>query len=111
MIIDDYIEELLKNIDEHNEDVIFFDWQDMNTGFVVRHPTNYAVWKAIYKTNIIPLFVEGRRYSSDVPFQEDLNSKDYTRFYIDRVLYYYNSNREGSLSQEKAKIVKEENSK
>ena len=111
LIIDDYIEELLKNIDEHNEDVIFFDWQDMNTGFVVRHPTNYAVWKAIYKTNIIPLFVEGRRYSSDVPFQEDLNSKDYTRFYIDRVLYYYNSNREGSLSQEKAKIVKEENSK
>ena len=109
LISEDYIETLLKAIDEHNEDVIFFDWQDMNTGKIVHRPSNYAPWKAIYKREIMPLFKEGWIYSYDVPFQEDLAKTNYTRCYLDKVLYYYNSNRPGNLTTEKEKLIKERN--
>ena len=105
MITDDYVETLLKAIEERNEDVIYFDWKDMHTGLIVRHPNNYAPWKAIYKADIIPRFRDGWLYSYDVPFQEDLDKLNPSKFYIDKVLYIYNSNREGSLTVEKAKIL------
>lgn len=105
MISDDYIDTLLSVIDNHDEDVLFFDWQDMNTGEIMRRPNNYAPWKAIYKKEIMPLFREGWIYSYDVPFQEDLSKTNYTRYYIDKVLYYYNSNRPGNLTTEKRKII------
>jgi glycosyltransferase involved in cell wall biosynthesis len=105
MITDDYIETLLKNIDKHNEDVIFFDWQDMNTKTVVHHPHNYAPWKAIYKKQMMPLFRDGWIYSYDVPFQEDLDKTNYSRYYIDKILYFYNSNRPGNLTLEKKAII------
>lgn len=105
MISDDYIDTLLSVIDNHDEDVLFFDWQDMNTGEIMRRPNNYAPWKAIYKKEIMPLFREGWIYSYDVPFQEDLSKTNYTRYYIDKVLYYYNSNRQGNLTTEKRKII------
>ena len=105
MITDDYVETLLNTIEERNEDVIYFDWKDMHTGQIVRHPNNYAPWKAIYKADIIPRFRDGWLYSYDVPFQEDLDKLNPRKFYIDKVLYIYNSNREGSLTVEKAKIL------
>lgn len=108
MISDDYIDTLLSVIDNHDEDVLFFDWQDMNTGKIMRRPNNYAPWKAIYKKEIMPLFREGWIYSYDVPFQEDLSKTNYTRYYIDKVLYYYNSNRPGNLTTEKRKIIEGE---
>lgn len=103
-ISNDYIETLLDTINNQKEDVIYFDWQDIGNGAIVRHPSNYAPWKAIYKKEVMPLFRDGWRYSYDVPFQEDLSLKDYSRFYIDKVLYFYNSNRDGSLTLEKEKI-------
>lgn len=109
MITDDYISTLLTIINDHGEDVIFFDWQDMNTGVIVHHPCNYAPWKAIYKKDIMPLFKEGWIYSYDVPFQEDLEKTNYSRYYIDKVLYLYNSNRDGSLTVEKRKIIEGKN--
>lgn len=108
LVSDDYIETLIKAIDEHNEDVIFMDWQDMNTGEITRRPDNYAPWKAIYRREIIPLFDERVIYSFDVPFYDKLNSKPYTRYYIDKILYYYNSNREGNLTTEKEKLLKKQ---
>lgn len=108
MITDDYIEILIEVINERNEDVIFFDWQDMNTGEIVMHPCNYAPWKAIYKKEIMPLFREGWIYSYDVPFQVDLDKTNYTRYYLGRVLYLYNSNREGSLTLQKEEIRRKE---
>ena len=108
MISNNYIEELLNAIDKTHEDAIFFDWQDMANGAIIRRPNNYAPWKAIYKKEIIPLFPNGRIYSYDVPFYDELNSKPYGRYDIDKVLYYYNSHREGNLTSEKAKLVKEE---
>lgn len=103
LITEDYIKDLLKVIKNHNEDVIIFNWQDKNTGEIVRHPCNYAPWKAIYKKKIMPLFVEGWIYSYDVPFQEELSRKEHSTYYYDKVLYLYNSNREGNLTLEKEK--------
>ena len=105
MISDDYIETLLKAIEERNEDVIIFDWQDMNTGQIMHRPHNYAPWKAIYRKEIMPLFRDGWIYSYDVPFQEELAKIPHTEGYLDKVLYFYNSNREGNLTLQKKAII------
>lgn len=105
MITDDYIETLLKAIEERNEDVIYFDWKDMHTGQVIHRPQNYAPWKAIYKNKIMPRFRDGWLFSYDVPFQEDLDKLNPSKYYINKVLYIYNSGRDGSLTVEKAKIL------
>ena len=96
MITMDYVERLLKAIDEHNEDIIYFNWADFNENAIIRNPQNFAVWKAIYKSDIVPRFDESKRFNEDVFFQEELDKKQLTKYYMDRVLYIYNSNREGS---------------
>ena len=108
LISNDYVKVLLDTISNHNEEVIFMDWQDMNTLIVFKRPNNYAQWKAIYRKDIIPRFPDGRRYSYDVPFYDELNKKGYTKYYIDKVLYYYNSNRPGCLSLEKREAIEKE---
>ena len=106
MITDDYVETLLSAIDKYNTDAIFMDWQDLGTKAIIRRPNNYAPWKAIYKRNIMPIFPEGRRYSYDVPFYNELNSKEYTKHYLDKVLYFYNSIRPDNLTHKKAELIK-----
>jgi len=106
LITDDYIETLLKAINEHNEDVIVFDWQDLTTGEVVHRPNNYAPWKAIYKNGIMPLFHDGWIYSYDVPFQEELAEKNPSYYYLDKVLYLYNSGRLDNLTHLKEEAIK-----
>ena len=96
MITNDYIEILLKAIKDHNEDVITFNWADFNENTINRHPQNYAVWKAIYKKEICPHFYDEQWYNEDVFFQEELSKQKYSEYFIDRVLYIYNSNRIGS---------------
>ena len=97
MITMDYTEQLLKIIETREEDVIYFNWADFNENTITRHPNNYAVWKAIYRREFVPLFREEYRQTEDVPFQEEIRAKPHTEYYFDRVLYIYNSNREGSL--------------
>ena len=77
----------------------------MNTGIIIHRPNNFAQWKAIYRKEIMPLCREGWLYSYDVPFNEDLEKLNPTKYYIDKVLYLYNSNREGSLTLEKKAII------
>lgn len=96
MITMDYIERLLQLINEHTEDIIYFNWADFNENAIIRHPQNYAVWKAIYKKEILPKFDETAKFNEDVFFQEELSKKTLTKYYYDRVLYIYNSNRVGS---------------
>lgn len=97
MVMPDYIEQLLNLINTRNEDVILFNWLDITTNQVIVHPENPAVWKAIYKKDIIPSFDESLRCREDYFFQQDLESKNPSKYYYNRVLYIYNSNREGSL--------------
>lgn len=104
MITMDYIDILLDVLKEHNEDIIYFNWADFNNNYIVTHPVNCALWKAIYKRNIFPRFEKDRRHNNDVPVQEQLKSKKHSEYYIDRVLYIYNSNREDSLTWKAEKL-------
>ena len=94
----DYVDILLKTIDEHDEEIIYFNWADFNENYIVRHPENYALWKAIYKKEIFPRFIDGTNYHNDVPVQDKLRSENHSEYYLDRVLYIYNSNRVGSIT-------------
>ncbi|MBR2245664.1 MAG: glycosyltransferase family 2 protein [Clostridia bacterium] len=92
----DYISVLLKAIDETPTEVINFNWLDLSENVVIRRPCNPAMWKAIYRNDICPLFREDLEWGEeDVDFQLEVGKMETT--YLDRVLYIYNSNREGSL--------------
>lgn len=98
MITMDYIDTLLKAIYTYDTDVINFNWYDMTDHIENRKPHNYAPWKAIYKKETMPRFLETYEYGhEDVPFQEEIDSGKYTITYLDKLLYFYNSNRQGSL--------------
>lgn len=105
LITEDYIETLLKVIDERTEDVLVFDWKDIRTGQIMRRPKNYAPWKAIYRREIMPSFRDGWKYSYDVPFQEDLEKKKPSYYYLDKILYLYYSERPGNLTQGKREAI------
>ena len=76
MVTMDYVEQLLKTIKEHNEDMIIFNWLDITTNEVVIKPQNPAIWKAIYKKDIIPLFDETLRVREDYFFNKALENKN-----------------------------------
>lgn len=98
MVTPDYIETLLNAIVKYDTDVINFNWYDMTEHQEIRKPHNYAPWKAIYKKDTMPRFSEDYKYGQeDVPFQGEIDSGKYTITYLDKLLYFYNSNREGSL--------------
>lgn len=92
----DYIYMLLKAIDKTPTEVINFNWLGLSENEVVCRPTNPAMWKAIYRKDKCPLFREDLQWGEeDVDFQVEVQQMETT--YLDRVLYIYNSNREGSL--------------
>ena len=102
LVMPNYVDTLLKAIDTYDTDVINFNWYDMTEHTEVRKPHNYAPWKAIYKKETMPMFSENFEYGhEDVFFQEEIEDKInkgiYTITYLDKLLYFYNSNREGSL--------------
>lgn len=98
MITMDYLDTLLKAIDTYDTDVINFNWYDMTEHREYRKPHNPAPWKQIYKREKMPTFREDMEYGSeDVMFQSEIDSGKYTITYLDKLLYFYNSNREGSL--------------
>jgi len=111
MITMDYVDTLLKAIDKYDTDVINFNWYDMTEHHEFRKPDNFAPWKAIYKKETMPRFREDMEYGSeDVIFQGDvqcgINSGNLSVTYLDKLLYFYNSNREGSLLWKKIHGVK-----
>lgn len=102
MITSNYIDTLLKAINKYDTDIINFNWLEYTQNKVWMRPSNPAPWKAIYKKETMLKFREDREYGAeDVDFQEEINKKiwnnEYTITYLDRVLYIYNDNREGSL--------------
>lgn len=93
LIVEDYIKTLLEEIEKNDCDLITMDWQDLHSKDIIRRPSNYAPWRSIYKRDMIPLFPEGMRYSADVPFQDEVCRRKKSEYFIDKVLYIYNSNR------------------
>ena len=108
-VSNDYIETLLKAIDNNSTDAIYLDWQDTFTGDIITRPDNYAPWKAIYKKEIIPRFSEDNKYHPDVLFYDDLKKKGFTKSYVDKLLYFYNSKRPGNLSERNEEEMKNGN--
>ena len=104
-VSNDYIETLINGINNNPTDVIYLDWQDTFTGNIIQRPDNYAPWKAIYKKEITPRFSEENKFHPDVLFYDELKRKGFTKSYVDKLLYFYNSKRPGNLSD----INKQEN--
>ena len=101
MVTSDYVDILL-NATEYDTDIINFNWVDLTQNIILIKPNNYAPWKAIYKKETMPRFLEYRDYGAeDVDFQEELEDGirlgKYTITYLNRLLYLYNSERQGSL--------------
>ena len=98
MVMPNYVDTLLELINTREEDIIYFNWLDINTNEVIRHPNNPAVWKAIYKKEIVSKFDETLKAREDYFFNKELEKGNYTKYYYDKVLYIYNSGRENSLT-------------
>ena len=105
-VSDDYVDTLISCINTHDEDLMYMDWQDQATGNIICRPNNYAPWKCIYKREKMPRFVEGWIFSYDVPFFEKVESLNLSKYYIDKVLYYYNSSRCDNLTHKKAEYIR-----
>lgn len=106
-VSDDYISTLIWGINDNPTDVIYLDWQDTATGAIIRRPDNYAPWKAIYRKEIMPRFCESHKFHFDVAFYDELKAKGFNRSYVDKLLYFYNSNRPGNLSDVNEKMKQE----
>ena len=98
MITMDYVESLIKFIEEYDEDEIIFNWYDLGRNAFIKHPVNRGIWKAVYKRKICPMFNEKWKYCTDVPFKEQLDKTNHTKIYVNKLLYFYRSNREGSIT-------------
>lgn len=98
LVSDDYVCQLLNGINTCNADLIFMDWLDMTTNMITRHPTNIAGWKCIYKKTKLPKFDESIKTTFDVPLHNEIMKPKYSKAYINKVLYYYNSNRPDSIT-------------
>ena len=98
MIMMNYIEELIHAIDMNLADEILFDWVDVNRNMVVKHPNARAIWKAIYRRDIVPLFNEEYEHHTDVPFQQKLKNTPHSKASLRKALYCYRSRREGSIT-------------
>ena len=102
MVSNDYIKELIWGIDNRPADIIVLDWQDMTSGNIMKRPQNFAPWRAIYKKDFFPTFIEDLKYGmEDIYTTAYINNTPHTETYLDKVLYYYNSNRIGSLMWKK----------
>lgn len=101
MIMMNYIEILLEAIDKELADEIMFDWLDWNLNRVVINPSARAIWKAIYKRDIVPSFDENCNYNTDIPFQNKLRQTPHTRHRLNKTLYIYRSKRAGSITWRK----------
>lgn len=98
MVSHNYIQSLLDLINKRDEEEIIFGWADKNTGKQYLHPVNIAIWKAIYRADFCPRFDPKWIFRTDMPFARKVRGTHHTRYYYEKVLYYYNSNREGSLT-------------
>ena len=93
-------------VGRHFEDVLFcaFDWKGV--GRVLQTPEQHyaAVWNKAWKRE----FIGGTRFSDkwygdDADFDRLMLEKGPKTWFSDRVIYYYNYMRAGSLSERKAK--------
>ena len=103
LVSNDYIETLLNKIKTSEFDYCYFSWKALNSNLKViikdNPPSwNWAVWNAIYKKEYVELFDDNVRIYEDVPWQQIMRAKNGKKEIIDKILYYYNDGRPGSLT-------------
>lgn len=101
MIMMNYVETLIEAIDCELADEIRFNIFDITHNVLAIKPTCRAIWKAIYKREIVPFFDESYLCNTDLPFKRKLREIPHTKEYINKLLYFYNSDREGSITWRK----------
>ena len=99
----DYIETIIDKINTSEFDYCYFSWKFVNQGDTIiikdNPPTwNLAVWNAVYRKDYVELFDENVRFMEDVPWQIEMRKKNGKKEIINKVLYYYNDGRPGSLT-------------
>lgn len=108
-IANDYVKTIIDKINVCDFDYCYFSWKMINSKSTIRildnPPTwNLAVWNAVYKTNYVELFDEEIRFMEDIPWQIKMRAKKGKKEIIDKVLYYYNDGRPGSLTSTGGKM-------
>lgn len=102
-VADDYIETIINKINTSDFDYCYFSWQMINQKDIIRildNPPswNLAVWNAVYKREYVEMFDDNIRFCEDVPWQIKMRAKNGKKEIIDKILYYYNDGRPGSLT-------------
>lgn len=102
-VSDDYVKSIIDKINSYDFDYCYFSWKFANQGDTIiikdNPPTwNLAVWNAVYKKDYVELFDENVRFMEDVPWQIEMRKKNGKKEIINKVLYYYNDGRPGSLT-------------
>lgn len=108
-VSEDYIETIIDKINSCDFDYCYFSWKFANQGDTIKikdnPPTwNLAVWNAVYRKDYVELFDENVRFMEDVPWQIEMRKKNGKKEIINKVLYYYNDGRPGSLTSTGGKI-------
>ena len=101
MVTADYISEIKKKIEE-DKDIIYLSWVSNKHDVVVTDKPpmwNPTVWSKVYKRELIgdTRFEEEINYAEDKKFNDMIKPK--TSSYVDKQVYVYNNDREGSLSK------------
>lgn len=102
-VANDYIETIINKINTCDFDYCYFGWKPINCGWSViirdKPPAwNWSVWNAVYKREYVELFDENIRVYEDVPWQKVMRAKNGKKANIEKILYYYNNGRPGSLT-------------
>lgn len=100
----DYIATIINKINTSEFDYCYFGWKPMHCKWCVRiydkpPAWNWSVWNAVYKRKYVELFDENIRVYEDVPWQKIMRAKNGKKANIDKILYYYNNGRPGSLTE------------
>ena len=101
MVTADYISEIKKKIKE-DKDIIYLSWVSNKHDVVVTDKPpmwNPTVWSKVYKRELIgdTRFEEVINYAEDKKFNDMIKPK--TSSFVDKQVYVYNNDREGSLSK------------
>lgn len=102
-VSEDYVSTIIKKINTSDFDYCYFSWKMINRKEVIRildkPPTwNLAVWNAVYKKEYVEMFDDNIRFCEDVPWQAKMRAKNGKKEIINKILYYYNDSRPGSLT-------------
>lgn len=102
-VSNDYVSTIIDKIKTCDFDYCYFSWQMINQQWIIEikdNPPdwNWAVWNAVYKKDYVELFDENIRFQEDIPWQNKMRIKNGKKEIIDKVLYYYNDGRPGSLT-------------